>query len=101
MKMIPLIFILTIIQQIGFTVAYLPQLQQLRKVEYTYGISLVYYIIRIVSLIILSLIYHIIHSPALFWCNNVSILIELYIVYLVWSKTVDNKINWDGKKIDG
>lgn len=73
---------IVIVQQIGFTIAYMPQIAQLLRTKSSDDISVSFYVVRILSLILLSTVYVLERSVALFYANTISIVIELYIVYL-------------------
>jgi hypothetical protein len=82
--MLEVIFALSILQQIGFTVAYLPQLKSLvLHGDRDASISLVYYYIRIISLIMLSVVYYLQQDVLLFYCNFTGVAAEVAIVILV------------------
>jgi hypothetical protein len=82
--MLSLVAILSILQQVGFTIAYYPQISSLIiHGDRDESISLVYYIIRIVSLLILSIVYFQQNTMLLFYTNFIGVAAELLIVYLV------------------
>jgi len=86
-----LITSLAILQQIGFTVAYLPQIKQIIVTESSKDISVGYYILRVFSLITLSIIFFLQKSTALYYTNALSIGMELYLIYLILKYRALNK----------
>jgi lipid-A-disaccharide synthase-like uncharacterized protein len=81
-----MILFFILLQQLCFTIAYVPQILRLysKETKNTEVISVPYYAIRIFGLITLQLVYMLQHDTALALTNLSGIFLEIIILNKVW-----------------
>jgi uncharacterized protein with PQ loop repeat len=89
---------MVILQQIGFTIAYIPQIVKLLTTKKSDDISVTFFIIRVTSLSLLECVYIMLNQPILYYSNLLSIIPEVVILFLVITNKYEFRKRHDKEK---